>query len=83
MKQTENKMKVANVEVKVKTITKQVTVGTEIRVAREFQTTFEEVRGYSNFAVKGNMLIFYNAGKIGDHVSYNQERVVGFTTHTE
>ena len=76
-------MKVANVKLKVETRARQFTVGTETYTNTTVETKFEEVRGYSDFDVIGNMLIFYNAGKNGEHVSYNQDNVVEFTTYIE
>ena len=76
-------MNVAHVKIKVKTITKQVTVGGEEFTSTEFQTKIDEVRGYSHFDVKGDFLIFYNADVVGNHISYNQEHVVDLITITE
>lgn len=76
-------MKVANVEIKVETFTSRGNTTNGFHTKTVVNTRFEEVRGYSNFSLQGSMLIFYNVGKNGDHVAYNQDNVVGFTTSVE
>ena len=76
-------MKVANVEIKTDTMTSQVKVRFDTRTKTVVNTRFEEVRGYTDFALEGNMLIFYNVGETGNHIAYNQGDVAGFTTSVE